>query len=237
MEKAGDRQNNPYGDSPYRFLNGTALKIIAMISMIFDHVGDNFFPDQTWMRVIGRIALPVFAFCVAEGFCHTRNRIRYLARMGIFACLSEIPFDLVTAGKALEFTHQNIMLTFFWAILGLICYEKIRERKTKISAVCAYAILPVFLVISIAAGMDYNMLAVGLIFIWYLLRHKAPLLNNIAALVYHILLRNIGIYWFGLLGFIPVFLYNGKRGRGFKWLFYVFYPGHLLLIWALRFLL
>ena len=64
-----------------QFLDGTALKVIALVSMVFDHVGDNFFPDQVWMRVIGRIAMPIFAFCIAEGFSHTRDKTKYLLRM------------------------------------------------------------------------------------------------------------------------------------------------------------
>ena len=86
---------------PWQILDGTALKLIAVTAMILDHVGDNFFPDQIWMRIIGRMALPIFAFCIAEGFSHTRDRRRYLYRMGLFALLSEIPFDLVTAGEVL----------------------------------------------------------------------------------------------------------------------------------------
>ena len=220
----------------FGILDGTALKLIAMLCMIFDHVGDNFFPDQIWMRVIGRIALPVFAFCVAEGFIHTHDRIKYLKRMGLFALISEIPFDLVTSGKVLEFTHQNIMFTFFWSILGLILFEKIRAGSGKGLKLLAAAVLVLSALCSFILRLDYNILAVGLIYIYYLLRNRAPWWNNIAAIVYHVILRNVGIYWFGLLGFIPVLLYNGKRGKGLKWLFYIFYPGHLMVIWMLRML-
>ncbi len=222
---------------PWQVLDGTALKLIAMVSMVFDHVGDNFFPEQTWMRVIGRIALPIFAFCVAEGFCHTRDRKKYLRRMGLFALVSEIPFDLVTAGKLLEFGHQNIMLTFFWAILGLLCYEALREKLKKGGLVLGIFVLLLFAGASLILGLDYNFLAVGLIFLYYLLRDKALLWRNAAGMAFHAMLRNVGIYWFGLLGFLPLFLYNGEKGRGLKWLFYLFYPGHLLLIWGIRLLL
>ena len=222
------------GSRPWQFLDGTKLKLIAMLSMILDHVGDNFFPEMVWMRIIGRMALPIFAFCIAEGYAHTRDQVRYLKRMGLFALASEVPFDLVTAGKVLEFSHQNVMFTFFWAILGLMLFEKITARKTKAAPVCGAALILAFLVGALVLRTDYNILAVGLIFIYYLLRRRAPILNNAAAAAYHVLLRNMGIYWFGLLGFIPVLFYNGKRGRGLKWLFYVFYPGHLLLIWAVR---
>lgn len=221
----------------WRILDGTSLKLIAMLSMILDHVGDNFFPDQLWMRALGRIAMPIFAFCVAEGFSHTRDRGRYLLRMGLFALISEVPFDLVTAGKPLEFTHQNIMLSFFWAILGLLCFEKLRSRGSRAALVLGWLTLLFFVGASLPLGLDYNLLGVGLIFIYTLLRERAPVWNNLAAAAWHALLRNRGIYWFGLLGFLPILLYNGRRGRGLKWLFYLFYPGHLLLIWAVRALL
>ena len=225
METKSTRKNESETGRFFRLLDGTTLKLIAMVSMVFDHVGDNFFPGQTWMRIIGRMALPIFAFCVAEGFYYTRDRGKYLTRMGLFACVREI--------KALELSHQNIMLTFFWAILGLICFEKLRARKTKAATAAGAVVLLFFAVSSIFLGMDYSVLATGLIFIYYLLHSKAPVWNNLAAAGYHALLRNVGIYWFGLLGFLPVLLYNGQKGKGLKWLFYAFYPGHLLLIWAL----
>ena len=218
----------------FQVLDGTVLKLIAMIAMIFDHVGDNFFPEQVWMRIIGRMAMPIFAFCIAEGFCHTRDKRKYLSRMVIFGIVSEIPFDLVTAGKMLEFSHQNIMLTFAWAILGLICVDKILEKNNKIKYLIVGLILLFFLIVSLILGLDYNMLAIALISVYYLLREKAFWVKNVVAMAVHALLRNVGIYWFGLLGFVPVFLYNGKRGKGLKWLFYAFYPGHLLLIYLIR---
>lgn len=83
----------------YQILDGTALKIIAMISMVFDHVGDLFFPDLMWPRMIGRLAMPLFSFSIAEGYLHTGDKIKYLCRLGIFALISEIPFDLAFEGK------------------------------------------------------------------------------------------------------------------------------------------
>lgn len=222
----------------YKVLDGTMLKLIAMICMVFDHVGDNFFPDQVWMRAIGRISMPLFAFCISEGFAHTRDKSRYLKRMAIFALVSEVPFDLVTSGVPLEFSHQNIMVTFAWAILGLICFERItRDNPSKGRLALGYVLLIVFVLASIFLGLDYNMVAVGLIFVLYLLRDRSPVVSNTAAAAFYVMLRNKGVYWFGLVGFALMFLYNGKRGAGLKWLFYVFYPGHLLLIWLVRTLL
>ncbi len=218
----------------FAVLDGTALKLIAMLSMVLDHVGDNFFPEQVWMRALGRIAMPVFAFCLAEGYSHTHDKKRYLLRMGLFACLSEVPFDLVTAHKVLEFGHQNIMLTFFWAILGLMCFEGITAKGGWLRMAAGVVALLFFLGASLFLGVDYNMVAVGLVFSFYLLRERPLPLRCLISMAWHTLLRNKGLYWFGLLGFLPIFLYNGKRGRGLKWLFYLFYPCHLLLIWAVR---
>ena len=218
-----------------RVLDGTTLKLIAMAVMVLDHVGDVFFPEQLWMRALGRLAMPIFAFCISEGFAHTHDKKRYLMRMGAFALLSEVPFDLVTAHVPLEFSHQNIMATFFWAILGLMFFERIAgEGASKGHKIAGYIMLGVFALLSVVLGLDYNMLACGLIFLFCLLRERGPLVATAVAAVYHALLRNKGVYWFGLLGFLPILLYNGQRGRGLKWLFYLFYPGHLLLIWLVR---
>ncbi len=72
----------------FRILDGTAIKLIAMVSMVIDHLGDNFFPQAIWMRAVGRLALPLFAFCVSEGYIHTHDRKKYLLRMGLFALVS-----------------------------------------------------------------------------------------------------------------------------------------------------
>ena len=219
---------------PLAFLDATQLKLIAMVSMVFDHVGDGFFPQQVWMRAIGRIAMPVFAFCIAEGYEKTRDRRNYMTRLGFFALLSEVPFDLFSSGKILEFSHQNIILTFYWALLGLMCYELLQKKKTKAAKIGSVLVLIFFAVSSIFSGMDYNILAIGIVYIFYLLRKRSHLIACLAAMAFYILLRNKGIYWFGLFGFVPILLYSGKRGRGLKKLFYLFYPGHLLLIGLLK---
>ncbi len=216
------------------FLNGTALKLIAMLCMVSDHVGDNFFPDMTWMRIIGRVAMPLFAFCVSEGYIHTHDRKKYLLRMGIFALVSELPFDLVTAGR-LEYTHQNIMYTFFLAIAALMIFDRLTsgERK-KAGYILGTLAVMIFCAVSLLTGADYNLYGVGIVFLFYVFRNKALWLRDGAAAVWHLLVRNMGIYLWGLLGFIPILFYNGEKGKGLKWLFYAFYPGHLLIIWLVK---
>ena len=218
-------------------LSGTALKLIAMLSMVFDHVGDNFFPEQTWMRIIGRIAMPIFAFFVAEGFLHTHDRKKYLLRMGVFALVSELPFDLLTAGR-LEFGHQNVMCTFFLAILALLCFDTLMAKEqTPARMALAWGTMVAAIAAALLLKTDYNIYGVGLVFLFYLFRKKELWFRCVIGMIFHIVTRNVGVYIYGLLGFLPLFLYNGKKGRGLKWLFYVFYPGHMLLLYFLKQLL
>ena len=226
-----------------RILDGTMLKIIAMVSMVFDHVGDMFFPDSDWMRMVGRIAMPIFAFCITEGYIHTRNKKKYLMRMGIFALISEVPFDLAFDGK-IGLSHQNIMLSFFLAILALMLFDLIRGSKDEIKgrysawrtmlgalAVIAMAVLA-FLV-----KADYTMFAVASVFLFYAFKDTNHFVRPIPGVAFLALTRTVGYYCTTGLSIIPLLLYNGKKGKGLKWLFYAFYPGHLLLLYVLKMIL
>ena len=222
----------------YQILDGTALKIIAMISMVLDHVGDMFFPGVMWLRMVGRLSMPVFSFCIAEGFAHTRDRKKCLCRMGIFALISEIPFDLAFEGKV-GFAHQNIMLTFFLSIAALMLFDRIRGGK-EADRVCvgrtALGVLAVAAVagVSLLLRADYTVFAVVAVFLFYVLRRYHPLLRSGVGVAFLALTRTVGYYCATGLSVIPLALYNGKRGRGLKWLFYGFYPGHLLLLAAIK---
>ena len=224
------------GDLPglrkLQLLNATELKIIGLVCMLLDHLGVAFFPEKLWLRAVGRIAMPVFAFCVSEGFLHTRSRKRYFLRLLIFGVVSEIPFDLFTSGKLLEFGHQNIMLTFAWTLAGLICYEAVSARRhSGLSDIASAFLLLGFIAGSLLLRLDHDMAATALIFVFYLLSGKASWMRDLPAAALYAASRGRGVDWFGLAGFIPVFMYNGRKGRGLKWLFYVFYPVHLMLLW------
>lgn len=224
----------------YQILDGTTLKLIAMISMVFDHVGDMFFPDVMWPRMIGRLAMPIFSFFIAEGFSHTRDRKKYLCRLGIFALISEIPFDLAFEGK-IGFSHQNIMLSFFLAVVALMLYDWIQggTKSEENHASIGKTVLGVIAVAAIAAlslllRADYTIFAVIAVFLFYVLRQKHPLVRTGVGVAFLALTRTVGYYCTTGLSFIPLAMYNGKKGKGLKWLFYGFYPGHLLLLAAIK---
>ena len=224
----------------YQILDGTTLKLIAMISMVFDHAGDMFFPDVMWPRMIGRLAMPIFSFFIAEGFSHTRDKKKYLCRLGIFALISEIPFDLAFEGK-IGFSHQNIMLSFFLAVVALMLYDWIQggTKSEENHASIGKTILGVIAVAAIAAlslllRADYTIFAVIAVSLFYVLRQKHPLVRTGVGVAFLALTRTVGYYCTTGLSFIPLAMYNGKKGKGLKWLFYGFYPGHLLLLAAIK---
>ena len=97
-------------------INSFQLKWIAVITMIIDHTGAVLFPDDMVFRYIGRIAFPIFCFLLVEGFFHTRDVRKYMLRLGLFALISEIPYDLAFRDTVLEFEHQNV---FFALLLGV----------------------------------------------------------------------------------------------------------------------
>lgn len=98
-------------------LNSFQLKCIAVITMIIDHTGAVLFPDNMTLRYIGRIAFPIFCFLLVEGFFHTRDVRKYMLRLGMFAVISEIPYDLAFRDTVIEFEHQNVFFTLFIGVV------------------------------------------------------------------------------------------------------------------------
>ena len=224
----------------FQILDQTWLKLIAMISMVFDHVGDMFFPEALWPRMIGRLAMPLFAFCISEGYIHTRDRNKYMIRLGIFALISEIPFDLAFDGR-IGLGHQNIMLTFFMSVIALRIFDLIRgewdETTGKYST--GKTILGCLVIIAMAAlalvvKADYTVFAVISVFLFYVFKDSSSIIRSGIGVAFLALTRTMGYYCTTGLSFIPLAMYNGKKGKGLKWLFYAFYPGHLLVLYLIK---
>lgn len=136
-----------------RPLTGFHLKLIALVTMIVDHVGA-VFPTPDALRVIGRLAFPIYAFLIAEGCRHTRNRQHYLMRLGLFAMISEVLFDWAFGAilgderlPKMDFLrHTNIFYTLFFAVAAIHIYETLRRQPRKVQlAGAAFGILGIFL--------------------------------------------------------------------------------------------
>lgn len=211
------------------------LKIIAITTMLIDHIGAILVPrDSVWylvMRGIGRLAFPLFVFMLVEGFHHTRDVKKYLIRLGIFAVISEIPFDLALYDSVLEFGHQNVFFTLF---LGLLCiylidqmYKKYEKNPFTYNLLAGLLTLA-FSLVAVLLRTDYNYAGILMIVAFYLFRGNKILIAVALAFVSMWILGNIN--GLALLAIIPIMLYNGQKGKNVKYLFYVFYPAHLLIL-------
>lgn len=213
-------------------MNVLTLKIIALISMIIDHYGAIFQSGVDIYRIIGRIAFPIYAFLLVEGYAHTSNVKKYATRLFIFALVSEVPFDLAFYGR-LGFMHQNIFFTLFIGLVLMYFLDK-KEVKYKINKIL---LIIIALFISMLTSVDYNYLGIIYILIFYYTRDypNPKKIINQSLMIFLINLSRIGfVQQYCLLAFPLIYFYNGKLGPNNKWLqmfFYVAYPLHLFLFY------
>lgn len=206
-------------------LDSFQLKCIAIVSMALDHTGAVLYPSQIWLRCLGRIAFPIFCFLIVEGFFHTHDVRRYMGRLGVFALISEIPYDLAFRGVPLEYAHQNVFFTLLIGIGMVVLLERNREWPVK----AVILLLAMWLAVLIRS--DYNFRGVLLIFVFYIF-HESRWLAVTAGGLWNFLYRGV-IQKYGVLSVLPLALYNGERGRKMKYFFYIFYPAHLLLLYGI----
>lgn len=214
------------------------LKIIACITMFIDHLSYGLFGKITWLNYIGRIAFPIFAYQITEGYTHTKNLKKYFIRLIVFALISQIPFSLFHS----IFSNTYALNVFFTLLLGLFCIYIWDKMPSK------FLSLPIIAIISLLAestNMDYGYWGVLVVFIFYLCKNNkfALLLSFIGMLIlkylpnmitYNFYYKYILFFIFTLLSIIPILFYNGKQGKKIKYFLYVFYPVHLLLLYLLN---
>ncbi len=217
-------------------MNGFVLKTIACIAMLIDHAAVVFQDAMPigvyWvMRGIGRLAFPIFCFFIAEGFAHTSSRGRYALRLALFALISEIPFDLVSSGRVISLTGQNVYLTLLLGLLGLWGYEALAKRGITVAA----ALVP--LACALAAHLLYADYGAGGVLLIFVIHRCASnkIWQGVGVLLVMGGLSGIfrPIQMMGVLGWALCLCYNGQRGPRVKYAMYGFYPLHLLVLWLL----
>ena len=226
-------------------MSGSWLKLLAMATMLVDHLAafyfryDPRFLEPLFMignkhvcilvllRIIGRISFPIFAFLIVEGFLHTHNRWKYGRNLFLCALVSELPWNLVHTGTW-HCASQNVLFTLLAGYLGLCAIERFRKDRRKL----ALSLIGL-LASTVLLRADYGCSGYGFILLLYLLRRQPLLQAVIGSCV-------LGSRWIAGFAFIPINMYNGQRGfiRGpfAKYLFYLFYPLHLLAIYYLMIL-
>ena len=208
-------------------MTGFQLKLLAMLAMTADHIGAVFFPEIPLLRWIGRLAMPVLCFFIGEGLRHTRSPRRYLLRLTGFALLSELPFDLAFYG-GIEWGHQNV---YFTLALGLLALWAIQSRGMEGWLLALTAALAAELL-----GCDYGMYGVLLILLLDRF-HRARSEQLAAAALLNLAFFGLQTQTLSLIALPLLWLYNGKRGRDDRRLFYLYYPAPLCVLGILRFVL
>ena len=208
-------------------MTGFQLKLLAMLAMTADHIGAVFFPEIPLLRWIGRLAMPVLCFFIGEGLRHTRSPRRYLLRLTGFALLSELPFDLAFYG-GIEWGHQNV---YFTLALGLLALWAIQSRDMEGWLLALTAALAAELL-----GCDYGMYGVLLILLLDRF-HRARSEQLAAAALLNLAFFGLQTQTLSLIALPLLWLYNGKRGRDDRRLFYLYYLAHLCVLGILRFVL
>lgn len=208
-------------------MTGFQLKLLAMLAMTADHIGAVFFPEIPLLRWIGRLAMPVLCFFIGEGLRHTRSPRRYLLRLTGFALLSELPFDLAFYG-GIEWGHQNV---YFTLALGLLALWAIQSRDMEGWLLALTAALAAELL-----GCDYGMYGVLLILLLDRF-HRARSEQLAGAALLNLAFFGLQTQTLSLIALPLLWLYNGKRGRDDRRLFYLYYPAHLCVLGILRFVL
>lgn len=246
-------------------LSGSTLKMVAIITMLIDHIGATVlwrllilyhqtawngldtaalpfvgFMDETWLletyyllRNIGRIAFPIFCFLLIEGFVYTRDRKKYALRLFVFALISEIPFDLAFSSRILETQYQNVFFTLLLGLLTIMAVHAI-EEKVEWNEIMRTALTAAAVLAGMQAAFllrtDYAAKGVMCILVLYLFRKKRN---------WQVIAGCLAFFWWepwAILAFVPIALYNGKRGWNMKYFFYLFYPLHLLVLYAICYL-
>lgn len=264
MQMSADEIETGKGAVKKRGITGSTLKMIAIITMFIDHTGAvilermlfkdyavqiesgssamltpdmidmNLYMVDMILRLIGRLGFPIFCFLLIEGFVHTRNVAKYAGRMFLFALISEIPFDLGFAGQPFFMGYQNVFFTLFiglLVIIGFRCVEKTEWNK----GICAFLKLVI-----LAGGMyaatllktDYKYIGVLTIAVMYLFRNKRTMAAGLGCAVLTAFSFAEITAFFTM---IPIHKYNGERGWNIKWLFYIFYPAHILLLYLIAY--
>ena len=227
----------------FQFLSGAGLKLIAIISMLADHVNKAliypylesnhgflaFISDV--FDIIGRIAFPLFCFMLVEGYFKTRNRKKYLLKLLLFGVISEVPFDMFTTASFFNMNWNNVMFTLALVLVTVWIIDTLKEKMQKRPKALWYLvsilIVLVMCIVSMSLSLDYEHHAILIGYFFYLF-HDMP--------VFAIPFGYASMFkepW-ALLGFGLTLTYNGERGKQHKMLYYWFYPVHLLILGLLR---
>lgn len=238
-------------------ISSAGLHILAMILMLCDHLWATVVPGNDWLTCIGRLAFPIFAFMLVEGYFHTHNLKKYALRLLLFAVISEIPFNLMYSSSVIYPFHQNVIWTLLIGLWMIHLNEKIRtSHKPALRSLGTVGTVFLGGLLGLVSFADYNAAGVLMILIFYFFRGNRwwCYLGQFAGMYYinFEMLKGLVFpvtFWgnsfeipqqgLAILSLLFIWLYRGRKGYSAKWfqlLCYWFYPVHMLLLWLIRYL-
>ena len=218
-----------------------------MISMLLDHVGLMLLPEYEILRILGRLAFPIFAYMIAEGCRYTKNRVKYLLMIAGMASIFQVVYFFFMQESNLAL-YQGILVTFSLSIVCIYAMDWFLKKKDDVSFVVMVLTLACVVFVSVILpeiltwqgyAVDYGIYGILLPVLVYYAPGKIGKLFGVAlSLVGLSWTSLLPICWYSLLALPLLALYNGQRGKHkLKYMFYIFYPAHLVLIYAIAFLL
>lgn len=219
-------------------MSANVLKMIALITMTIDHVGLMLLPDYEWMRAVGRIAFPIFAFMIAEGCRYTRDRKRYLSQIAILGIGMQIVFFVVSGSL-----YQSVFISFTLAIILIYMIDRARNKQQILEWI--YVVVTVLAIIFLCLilpkilyetdyDIDYNIVGILIPVVCYFAQNKKSRIAIFAVGLIALSVFYGGVQWFCLLSLPLIAMYNYKRGKlKLKNLFYFYYPAHLCVIFVI----
>ena len=212
-------------------LDSTCLKLIALITMIIDHIGAILFPGVTVLRMIGRIAFPIYAYLIGEGCIYSKNKLKYLLKV----CITYLAYELVSYWVRGGEHNVCVLYGFICTIISVIIIEWAKEKPNLRRPIAVIPIMALF-ISTLIIKPDYIFYAMLLPLTVYFVKNKPIRYLIFAVLLVFCGLSYEGNQWMGVFAMLPIMLYNGKKGKEllFKDSFYVMYPLHFAVLGIIK---
>lgn len=246
--------NSPLIKIPFGGLTSNMLRTIAVLLMLSDHIWATAMSFGDWMTYIGRMAFPIFAFQIAEGFVHTKSFKKYALRLLGFAIVTEIPFNFFYSSRFFNPYHQNVLFTLLLGLLAIKVIDGIKKDRSGKNIALSVLYLLLILLASVIGFVDYGHLGMLTVVMFYLMRDfpfawlgqlVGMILLNITffeGLVFPVEILGktfeIPSQGFAVFALIPIWLYGGRKGKSSKALqygFYAFYPVHMIVLYLIKY--
>lgn len=244
----------------FGFLNGNTLKLIACITMLIDHVGLILFPQFAIFRILGRISFPLFAFMIAEGCRYTKNKLKHFLMIFGLGILCQLAYVVTDVESGLS--YMNILITFSFSILMIYCLQNFKKQILDENKSAVRIALSALLFVASVCGvyaferfidLDYGffgaLLPVFVSIFMFDPQIDTAVQKKLDRNLVHVICLALGLAllffesqntfkYYHLISIIPLLFYSGRKGKlNTKYFFYIFYPAHLLVIYALSYII